>query len=107
MSGNTPELMQVAELIDSLERLYRFVDELGLQLHIGHLLGNVVIGVARTLVTLGDTKSKKYASEWSQKVTDYVENFESDDMKKVLTTLQVAWQKEEEEQDSNKRAKLS
>jgi hypothetical protein len=107
MTGNPAELMQVAELIDSLERLCRFVDGLGLQLHIGHLLGNVVIGVARTLVTLGDTKSKKYASEWCQKVNDYVENFESDDMKKVLATLQVAWQKEEEEQDSNKRAKLS
>lgn len=107
MTGNPPELMQVAELIDSLERLCRFVGELGLQLHIGHLLGNVVIGVARTLVSLGDMKSKKYALEWSQKVNDFVENFESNDMKKVVATIQAAWQKEEEEQGSNKRAKLS
>ena len=107
LTGNPPELVQVAELIDSLECVCRFVGELGLKLHIGHLLSNVVIGVARTLVALGDMKSKKYASEWAQKVIDYVESFESNDMKKVLATIQVAWQQGEDAQVSNKRAKLS
>jgi len=72
-SGSPPDLMEVAELIDYLERLVRFVDGLSLNLHKGHLLGNVVIGVARTLVTLGDVKSKKYAAEWLEKIqNDYV-----------------------------------
>jgi hypothetical protein len=105
-TGNPPDLVQVAELIDSLERLCRFVNGLELDLHMGHLLNNVVVGVARTLVTLGDQKSKKYASEWVDKVQPYAEHFELNAMKKVLSTLQVAWQKEEE-YDSNKRAKLS
>lgn len=106
-TGNPPDLVQVAELIDSLERICKFVNGLELQLHMGHLLHNAVVGVARILVTLGDPKSKKYASEWVEKVQPYAEHFESNDMKKVLSTLQVAWQKEEEYVDSNKRAKVS
>jgi hypothetical protein len=106
-TGNPPDLVQVAELIDSLQRLCKFVNGLKLELHIGHLLHNVVVGVARTLVTLGDPKSKKYASEWVDKVQPYAEHFESNDMKKVLSTLQVAWQKEEEHDCSNKRPRKS
>ena len=111
---NIPDLVEVAELIDSLQRLCQYTDGLDLNLHMGHLLGNAVIGVARTLVTLGDLKSKKYASEWLAKVNDYVVHFESDDMKKVVQTLQLAWQQEDStpmeedgRNDSNKRAKIS
>ena len=93
-TGNPPDLTQVAELIDYLQRLVRYVDGLSLSLHVGHLLGNVIIGVARTLVSLGDHKSKRYAAEWLSKIQDdYVAYFESNDMKKVVETLAVAWEK--------------
>lgn len=118
-TGNPPDLTQVAELIDYLQRLVRYVDSLSLSLHFGHLLGNVIIGVARTLVSLGDHKSKKYAAEWLSKIQDdYVAYFESCDMKKVVETLAVAWEKGDDDKDemmmqedddygeSNKRAKL-
>ena len=111
-TGRPPDLEQVAELMDSLERLVRFVEGLSLKLHMGHLLGNVVIGVARMLVTLGDVKSKKYASEWLQKIqNDYVTQFESVDMKKVVDALAVAWEKGDggtaDNDPSDKRAKIS
>lgn len=110
-TGNPPELLEVAELVDHVERLVTFVNGLNLELHMGHLLGNVVIGIARMLVTMGDAKSKKFASEWLSKIQDdYVAHFESDEMKKVVETLAVAWEKgddQEMEFESNKRAKIS
>lgn len=112
-TGNPPDLMEVAELIDYLERLVRFVNGLDLVLHMGHVLGNVVIGIARTLVTLGDGKSKKYAAEWLEKIqSDYVAYFESEDMKKVVQTLAMAWEKGDDEvmeqdYESNKRPKIN
>lgn len=115
-TGNPPNLVQVAEMIDSLERLERFVNGLQLELHMGHLLQNVIIGVARMLVTLGDVKSKTFASDWLNKIqSDYVAHFESDNVKKVVDTLAVAWQKgdttmamdQDEDYQSNKRPKIS
>jgi hypothetical protein len=112
--GEVPDLTEVAECIDSLERQVRFVEGLSLRLHFGHLLSDPIIAIARTLVSLGDTKSKTYASEWLDKIKDYVDTFESDGMKKVVAALQVAWQKQDDgasseatEEDSNKRMKLS
>ena len=86
----------IAEYIDMLERICRFVDGLALQRHMGHLLSDVIVGTARALVSLGDVKSQKYAAEcWLEKIADYVTQFESDGMKKVVQTLRVAWQRSE------------
>lgn len=122
LNGTQPDMSEVAEGIDSLERLCSFANGLSLKLHMGHVLSNAVIGVARTLVTLGDTKSQKYAAQWIGKIkSDYVDHFESEGMQKVVDTLFVAWENpgtkemamqcETEEEDSgqgsNKRAKAS
>jgi methylphosphotriester-DNA--protein-cysteine methyltransferase len=88
-----PEMEEVAEAIDSLERVHRFVESLNLKLHPGHMLGDVIIGTARTLVSLGDVKSQKYGAEWLDKITDYVNKFESEGRQKVLSTLSMAWKK--------------
>ena len=108
-----PEMEDIAEAIDSLQRLCRFVDGLNLKLHMGHLLGDVIIGIARTLVSLGDTKSQKYGSEWLHKISDdYVVKFESDGRQKVVTALSNAWKKHgresldgEDHNDNNKKMK--
>lgn len=113
--GADPDMEVLAEAIDYLERLCKFVQDLGLKLHIGHVLSDLVIGVARALVSLGDVKSQKYASNWLKRLAGYVEHFESDGIQKVVSTLQVAWtreaggsqEQEEEAPDSNKRAKTS
>jgi hypothetical protein len=113
--GADPDMEVLAEAIDYLERLCKFVQDLGLKLHIGHVLSDLVIGVARALVSLGDVKSQKYASNWLKRLAGYVEHFESDGIQKVVSTLQVAWtreaggsqEQEQEAPDSNKRAKTS
>lgn len=86
-TGENPEMEDIAEAIDSLERLCRFVNGLDLSLHMGHLLSNIVVGVARTLVSLGDDKSKKYGAEWVTKIQEYADVFESEGMKKVVASL--------------------
>ena len=93
-----PDLTTVAEFVDTLQRLVRFVDGLdGLSeyLHQGHLLSDVTIGVARALVSLGDVKSQKYASEWLEPILDYVNKFESEGIQKVTESLSCAWRREE------------
>ncbi|GKY98678.1 hypothetical protein MPSEU_000824100 [Mayamaea pseudoterrestris] len=90
-SNSDVDMDTIAQGIDMLERLVRFVDGLQLALHRGHLLSDVVIGMARALVSLGDVKSQKYAVEWLDKLDDYVEKFESEGMCKVVTALKVAW----------------
>jgi hypothetical protein len=78
-----------------LQRIERFVKGLQLGLHPGHLLSNVVVGVARALVSLGDSKSQKYAADWLDKIDmDYVQQFESDGIQKVVATLKGAWQRD-------------
>jgi hypothetical protein len=86
-SGESPEMEDVAEAIDMLERLCRFMGGLDLNLHIGHVLSSVIIGVARTLVSLGDEKSKKYAATWVLKVKEFSDVFDSDGMRKVVKSL--------------------
>jgi tRNA-specific adenosine deaminase 2 len=62
-------------------------------LNSGHVLGDVTVGIARTLVSLGDEKSQKYAAEWLSKIDHYVEKFGSDGMQKVVAALTSAWKK--------------
>jgi hypothetical protein len=94
----------IAEVIDMLERVIRFVESLELKLHMGHLLSDVIIGTARALVSLGDVKSQKYAAEWLEKIADdYVQHFESDGIQKVVQTLRVAWKKNTDNDNLNTR----
>ncbi|KAG7357106.1 CMP/dCMP deaminase zinc-binding protein [Nitzschia inconspicua] len=88
-----PEMEDVAEAIDTLQRLYQFVDSLQLHLDAGHILGDVTIGVARTLVSLGDEKSQKYGAEWLSKIEDYVAHFGGEGRQKVVAALKGAWKK--------------
>jgi hypothetical protein len=112
--GADPDMELLAEAIDMLERLCKFVQGLRLKLHMGHVLSDLIVGAARALVSLGDVKSQKYASEWLKRIAGYVEHFESDGMQKVVSALQVAWtrqsgDKEEDTdtRDANKRARIS
>jgi hypothetical protein len=88
-----PDLDDIAEAIDSLQRISRFVESLDLLLDPGHLLGDVTIGIARLLVSLGDEKSQKYGAEWLDKINDYVTKFGTDGLQKVVTALGGAWKK--------------
>jgi hypothetical protein len=101
-----PEMEDVAETIDNLQRFYRYVESLKLKLHPGHILGDVIIGTARTLVSLGDMKSQKYGAEWLGKITDYVDKFESEGRQKVVNALSVAWKKHDRDSsDDGKKVK--
>lgn len=96
---------EVAEAIDSLERIWAFVDGLKLQLHPGHLLSSQVIGVARTLIaTFSDEKSQKYASEhWISRIVDHAKRFEPEAVNKVIEALSVSWQRHD---NSNNTAEM-
>jgi SET domain len=97
----------IAEAIDMLERVVRFVESLHLKLSTGHLLSNVIVGTARALVSLGDVKSQKYAAKWLDRIVDFVDKFESPGMQAVVRRLHVAWQRDagEEGNRPEKRAK--
>ena len=122
MGGSPPDLTELAECIDTLQRLWDYVNSLELKADSAHLLCGPTIGIARALVSLGDVKSRKYAAEWIEKVEDYVHKFEVEGMVKVVEALKEAWKREdleavtnedmeemEEEEDmgSNKRARIS
>ena len=122
MGGSAPDLTELAECIDTLQRLWDFVGGLDLRADAGHLLSGPTIGVARALVSLGDVKSRRYAAEWVARVEDYVLKFEGDDMVKVVDALKEAWKRndleavinedmeeveEVEDIGSNKRARVS
>ena len=122
MGGPAPDLTELAECIDTLQRLWTFVGGLQLRADAGHLLSGPTIGVARALVSLGDVKSRKYAAEWVARVEDYVQRFEGDGMAKVAEALKESWKRddlqavtnedmeeveEEEDMGSNKRARVS
>jgi len=102
-----PEEDEVAEAIDTLQRISRFVDSLKLDMDPGHLLGDVTIGTARMLISLGDEKSQKYGAEWLNKIDDYVDQFANDGLRKVVTVLKVAWKKHGRSNDDgdNKKKK--
>ncbi len=103
---NDAAMEAVAEAIDLLQRLVRFMEQMQpeIHLHMGHLLSDVVIGTARALVSLGDSKSQTYASEWLAKISDYVEQFESDAMKKVVGALGEAYQRTQDQSTNGDEA---
>ena len=104
----TDHMETIAQGIDMLERLIRFVDGLDLRLHRGHLVSDMVIGIARALVSLGDIKSQKYAVEWLDKLDDYVEHYESQGMLKVVDALRVAWKRgdDDDQKPASKKLKV-
>ena len=88
-----PDEADIAEAIDSLMRISRFVDSLKLDIDPAHLLSDVTIGIARMLISLGDEKSQKYGAEWLSKIEDYVDHFSDSGVQKVVSVLKVAWKK--------------
>jgi hypothetical protein len=94
MTQELPEMEEVAEAIDTLQRLFGYVKSLKVDLDAGHVLGDVTIGVARTLVSLGDEKSQKYGAEWLDKINGYVETFGDEGLQKVVDAIHGAWRKE-------------
>ena len=99
LTQELPELDEVAAAIDSLERVCRFVAGLELKLHMGHILSDIIVGVARMLVSLGDEKSQKYAADWLERIDRYVTLFESQGRQTVVAALKVAWKKKKKNQD--------
>lgn len=61
---NEERLTEIAQVIDTVQRLVRFVQGVGLKLHLGHVLAESIVGIIRILIYLGDDTSKKYAMEW-------------------------------------------
>jgi hypothetical protein len=106
-------MTDVAECVDSLERIMAYVESLGLKSHVGHLVGNVAVGVARALVGFGDVKSMKYGSTFASKVYDdyFKLGYEGGAMEKVVDTLIHAWKRkfggDDEEGPEQKRQKKS
>ena len=117
MGQNTSEdtmdelLTDIAEAADGIERAWKYARGLNLNIDPSHWLFDYTVGLARTLVGLGDEKSQKYASEWLTKVEDHAKAFESDAMNKVVTSLKTAWQRhssaDEGEKNSAKRQKVA
>jgi len=106
-----PEMEDIAEIIDSVERICRFINGIGLKLHMGHVLSDVIIGVSRMLVSLGDEKSQKYGAEWVNRIDgEYMKHFESEGRQKVVEVLKNAWKKHsnnksDDNSNSKKRAR--
>jgi tRNA-specific adenosine deaminase 2 len=100
MTQELPEIEDVAEAVDTLQRLYQFVSSLDLYLDAGHILGDVTVGVARMLVSLGDEKSQKYGAEWLGKIDGYVNHFGDEGLQKVVEALMNAWKKHGRSNDS-------
>jgi len=94
----------IAEVTDGLERSYKFASSLNLNLDPAHWLFDYTVGLARTLVGLGDGKSLKYGSKWITKVEKYAELFENDGMRKVVIALRDAWQREGTNLDDDKKS---
>ena len=92
--GESPDFEELAESCDSLERLWSFSKTLDLKVGSLPLLFKQTLGVARSLVALGDFKSKKYASQWINRadMKGYASAFESNGMLKVVETIESAWQ---------------
>jgi hypothetical protein len=96
-----PGMDEIAEAIDSLQRISRFVENLNLDLDPGFVIGDVTIGISRLLVSLGDRKSQIYGAEWVGKIDCYVRTFCSDSLHKVVEALSVAWKQHDRDRDSN------
>jgi hypothetical protein len=82
--------VEIAEAADGLERAYAFASSLELNLDPAQWLFDYTVGLARTLVALGDEKSQKYGATWIEKVDKYASYFENDAMKKVVAALKCA-----------------
>jgi hypothetical protein len=82
-----PDLADIAETVDALQRLWKYFEGLDLDIHPGHVLSAVVVGVARLLVSLGDEKSRTYCAWWVEKIRDYSDAFDNPGMKKVVEAL--------------------
>jgi SET domain len=102
-TSQEPDLDQIAEFIDMLQRLCRFVKHAQLPLHRGHWLGDVIIGTARALVALGDRKSQKYASDWltEDDFGVFVQRFEPDDLQTVVERLRTVWSRTDTSTNDN------
>ena len=88
LSGVAPDLTEIAECIDSLQRLWDFTTGLNLRTPPSHLLAGPTIGVARILISLGDQKSQDYGIEWVSRVEDHVrQGFEGQGMIKVVDAI--------------------
>jgi hypothetical protein len=87
--------VEIAEVADGIKRAYKFASSLNLKLDPSHWLFDYTVGLARTLVGLGDVKSQKYASNWITKVEKYANQFENDRMIKVVIALRDAWTRNE------------
>ena len=100
-----PSLDDLAECIDSIERVCRFVQSITLvQQDMGHVVGDAILGIARLLVSLGDVKSQKYAAEWVGRLGDYMELFETDGKQKVAQALSDAWKKNHDQEHGSEPA---
>jgi len=107
--------IDIAECADGIGKAYKYAASLQLNINPAHWLFDYTLGLARTLVGLGDSKSQKYSSTWIAKVEKYAENFETNAMNKVVVALRDAWKKKitgkgrevkEQGDDLSKRRKL-
>jgi hypothetical protein len=107
------DTIEIAECIDSLQRIWKYVENLKLKSHAGHLLGNVTIGVSRVLIGMKDLKSMKYGAEWATKVNEgyFACGFEGESSAKVVETLISAWKRQassvnDDEDQPSKKLKI-
>ncbi|GAX28168.1 hypothetical protein FisN_6Lh004 [Fistulifera solaris] len=96
--------LDLAEHIDHLQRITQFVKRLKLHLHPGHLLSDVIVGIARALVSLSDVKSAQYATRWLDHLIGY-EPFLSEALVKVVDSLKSAWTRMEADEPAHKKLK--
>jgi len=91
LTGAPPDLTDVAECIDSLERLWTYMAGLHMRMSPSHLLAGPTIGIARVLISLGDDKSQTYGAEWVRRVEPYIQQgFEGPSMIKVVNAIKDA-----------------
>mmetsp|Transcript_1514 Transcript_1514/g.3080 ORF Transcript_1514/g.3080 Transcript_1514/m.3080 type:complete len:627 (+) Transcript_1514:91-1971(+) len=89
----------IAEVADGLQRAYTFASSLQLKLDPAHWLFDYTVGLARTLVGLGDEKSQKYGADWITRVENYAQKFEAQDMQKVVKAIKDAWNRGQKHSD--------
>jgi len=89
--GQLPPFDELAESCDSLERLWSFANGFNLKIGLLPLIFNQNLGVARSLVALGDDKSKRYAAEWIGRgdMKGHALAFESQGMDKVVHAIET------------------
>ena len=89
--GENPDMVELAEAIDTLDRLWAYAGGLDLGAHAPErLLHRQAISVARALVARGDSKSKKFGSQWAAKVKVWCDLYEGPEYSKVCDNLATA-----------------